>query len=180
MVAISLISTTSFPSYSPSPLNKSNLAAQNLSQPRKLIFPRAAACTGTAESAASKSSSPSPCMASSSSTLYEVLGVQATASGYEIKRAYRNLARICHPDVVAVSQKDDNAAQFMKIHAAYTTLSDPDKRAIYDRDLIFRSLSSRTHRGGNNLSGTAVAGGGSTSRFSGYTCRRNWETDQCW
>nr|KYP60394.1 hypothetical protein KK1_022798 [Cajanus cajan] len=50
----------------------------------------------------------------------------------------------------------------MKIHAAYSTLSDPDKRANYDRSLFRRQ---------RPLSKAAA--------FSGYTSR-NWETDQCW
>ncbi|GAB4838497.1 hypothetical protein Ancab_028042 [Ancistrocladus abbreviatus] len=115
---------------------------------------------------------PSPSMASSPTTLYEVLGIPATASCYEIKKAYRKLARVCHPDVVAVNQKDSSAAQFMKIHAAYLTLSDPDKRASYDRDMFFV-----TRRA--NLTSSMAKNSKSSARFSGYT-RRNWETDQCW
>ncbi|GAB4853193.1 hypothetical protein Ancab_017380 [Ancistrocladus abbreviatus] len=113
-------------------------------------------------------------MAASSSTLYEVLGIPATASCYEIKKAYRELARVFHPDVVAINQKDSSAAQFIKIHAAYSTLSDPDKRANYDRDLIFMN------RRANLTSSMAEnSRSRSSSRFSGYSCR-NWETDQCW
>ncbi|GAB2218049.1 hypothetical protein Droror1_Dr00001266 [Drosera rotundifolia] len=128
-------------------------------------------------SSSSRSSPISIASSSSSSmatTLYQVLGVPATASGYEIKRAYRNLARTCHPDVVAMNQKDNSADMFIKIHDAYTTLSDPAKRASYDRDLVIRSSG---RRGGEAL--TSV-GRGESSRFSGYSMRRNWETDQCW
>ncbi|KAJ0010309.1 hypothetical protein Pint_34355 [Pistacia integerrima] len=88
-----------------------------------------------------------------------------SASGHEIKAAYRRLARMCHPDVVAMNQKEMSATEFMKIHAAYSTLSDPNKRANYDRDLFRR---------------TAMA---SMSRCSGgykYNSKGNWETDQCW
>lgn len=93
------------------------------------------------------------------------------ASGHEIKAAYRRLARVCHPDVVAVNQKEDSASEFMKIHAAYSTLSDPHKRANYDRDLFSR------HRAFG--SAAAMAAAASMSGFSGYSSR-NWETDQCW
>ncbi|GMH13538.1 hypothetical protein Nepgr_015379 [Nepenthes gracilis] len=117
--------------------------------------------------------SPPPLAMASSSTLYEVLGIQATATCHEIKTAYRKLARICHPDVVAMNQKDNSAVEFMKIHAAYTILSDPDKRANYDRGLIFRSRS-------YGLSATVATSSRPTSPLSGYTCRRTWETDQCW
>lgn len=96
-----------------------------------------------------------------SSSLYEILGIAAAASDQEIKAAYRRLARVSHPDVAAVDRKNSSADEFMKIHAAYSTLSDPEKRASYDRSL-FRRRQPLT-----------------ASRFSGYSCR-NWETDQCW
>ncbi|TQD97310.1 hypothetical protein C1H46_017068 [Malus baccata] len=96
-------------------------------------------------------------------TLYEILGIPAVATCQEIKSAYRRLARVCHPDVAAIEAKDTSADEFMKIHAAYSTLSDPDKRADYDRQFMRRS---------RPLS--------SASGYSGYYTRRNWETDQCW
>ncbi|TKY55905.1 Chaperone protein dnaJ 11 [Spatholobus suberectus] len=99
----------------------------------------------------------------SCTTLYEILGLRAAASGEEIKAAYRRLARVCHPDVVPVGQKESSAWRFMKIHAAYCTLSDPEKRASYDRSL-FRPQRPLTT---------------TSSQFSGYS-GRNWETDQCW
>lgn len=107
----------------------------------------------------------------SSSSLYEVLGIPVSASGNEIKAAYRRLARACHPDVVAMNQKETSANEFMKIHAAYSTLSDPDKRANYDQDL-FRL------RRPVMATATAMRSGGSS--FSGFSSRRTWETDQCW
>lgn len=108
-------------------------------------------------------------MASSSSSLYDVLGIPASASGNEIKAAYRRLARVCHPDVVAMNKKEASANEFMKIHAAYSTLSDPDKRANYDQDLLrFR----------RPVMAAAMRTGGGSS-FQGFS-RRTWETDQCW
>ena len=62
---------------------------------------------------------------------YEVLGVARDASPDEIKRAYRTLARKHHPDVA-----DDKAQAehlFKDINEAYEVLSDPNKRAQYDR-----------------------------------------------
>ncbi|NPA90532.1 MAG: molecular chaperone DnaJ [Chloroflexi bacterium] len=61
---------------------------------------------------------------------YQILGVPRNASQEEIKRAYRRLARQYHPDV----NKDPNAEErFKEINEAYEVLSDPEKRAQYDR-----------------------------------------------
>jgi len=62
---------------------------------------------------------------------YEVLGVSRDASQEDIKKAYRKLAREYHPDV----NKDDPQAaeKFKEIAEAYAVLSDPEKRAQYDR-----------------------------------------------
>ncbi|KAJ9189595.1 hypothetical protein P3X46_000869 [Hevea brasiliensis] len=108
----------------------------------------------------------------STSSLYEVLGIPVNASGHEIKAAYRKLARTWHPDVVSVNQKDMSANEFMKIHAAYSTLSDPDKRANYDKDL--HRHRQRPFRFSSLNSATMAAASG-----YGYS-GRNWETDQCW
>ncbi|PSS29508.1 Chaperone protein dnaJ 11 like [Actinidia chinensis var. chinensis] len=114
-------------------------------------------------------------MAASPTSLYEVLGIPTSATGHEIKAAYRKLARTCHPDVAAVNRRDTSAKEFIKIHAAYSTLSDPDKRAVYDRDLFMLR-----HRF-SSLSAAAAAAVSMTSPagYSGYP-RGNWETDQCW
>ncbi|KAL5752494.1 hypothetical protein ACOSQ2_023001 [Xanthoceras sorbifolium] len=97
-------------------------------------------------------------------SLYEVLGIAMGATSQEIKTAYRRLARTCHPDVVAATydSKDTSADEFIKIHTAYCTLSDPAKRAVYDQKLFRRSRPLT-----------------SSSGFSGYS-GRSWETDQCW
>ena len=81
--------------------------------------------------------------------LYEMLGVARDADADTIKKAYRRLARQLHPDV-----NPDPATQerFKEVSAAYEVLSDPQKRATYDR--------------GPDVFGGAGFGGGQGAGFS--------------
>ena len=62
--------------------------------------------------------------------LYEILGVSKDASDSEIKKAFRRRARELHPDVNKAADAED---QFKELNEAYDVLSDPNKRAQYDR-----------------------------------------------
>lgn len=61
---------------------------------------------------------------------YEILGITRSASTDDLKKAFRNLARQYHPDV---NKSPDAEEKFKEINEAYQVLSDPDKRAAYDR-----------------------------------------------
>ncbi len=61
---------------------------------------------------------------------YSVLGVSRGADDADIKRAYREQARKLHPDV---NKSADAEEKFKALNEAHQVLSDPDKRARYDR-----------------------------------------------
>ena len=56
---------------------------------------------------------------------YETLGVPKTATGDEIKKAFRNLARQYHPDVAKEKKTKAAEAKFKEINEAYEVLGDP-------------------------------------------------------
>lgn len=62
---------------------------------------------------------------------YELLEVERTADEKAIKSAYRRIAMQCHPDRNPGCA--DSEAKFKQVSAAYACLSDPQKRAAYDR-----------------------------------------------
>ncbi len=82
---------------------------------------------------------------------YKALGVAESASAEEIKKAYRDVAKKYHPD----KNPGDKSAEekFKEASEAYDTLSDPEKRAKYDR---IRKLGG--HPGGGG--GYGFGGGG--------------------
>ena len=61
---------------------------------------------------------------------YQVLEVNRSASADDIRRAYRRLARQYHPDL---NPANDAEERFKEINEAYEVLSDPNRRATYDR-----------------------------------------------
>ena len=62
---------------------------------------------------------------------YEILGVPRTATADEIKKSFRKLARIHHPDVAKDKKKGE--IKFKEINEAYEVLGDPEKRQKYDQ-----------------------------------------------
>jgi molecular chaperone DnaJ len=92
---------------------------------------------------------------------YDTLGIARDADDKEIKKAYRNLARKYHPDVC----KEPGAEErFKRINEAYSTLSDPQKRAQYDRmgHTAYSNASKGSYAGGGGFSG------GFSADFSGF------------
>lgn len=75
---------------------------------------------------------------------YEVLGVKRDASQEQIKRSYRQLAKKLHPDLNPGNA--EAAAKFKDVSAAYDLLSDPEKRARFDRGEIDASGAERPER----------------------------------
>src|SRR5476649_751525 len=61
---------------------------------------------------------------------YESLGVPRTASADELKKTYRNLARLYHPDVAKDKKRSEE--KFKEINEAYEVLSDAAKRKQFD------------------------------------------------
>lgn len=59
---------------------------------------------------------------------YAILEVSSSASTSEIKKSYRRLARLHHPDL----NQDARDTQIKRLNEAYEVLRDPKKRAAYD------------------------------------------------
>jgi len=68
-------------------------------------------------------------MSADSRGYYRTLGVNTSATQEQIKQAYRDLAKRCHPDL---NRGQDTTAIFQKINEAYSVLSDPEQRRNYD------------------------------------------------
>lgn len=96
---------------------------------------------------------------------YETLGIDKDASAADIKLAYRNLAKKHHPDLNPGNKNADE--KFKELNAANDILSDPDKRAAFDRGEIdvsgqsqsqpqrpnYRDFADAPHNGRYNFNG---------------------------
>jgi len=95
--------------------------------------------------------------------LYLVLGVNRAATLDDIKRAYKRLARKCHPDVNPGDRVA--AAQFQELSQAYETLSDPDRRRRYDTSGLASGNAERATFGFEGFDFSVTATGAAASTF---------------
>jgi DnaJ-class molecular chaperone len=97
--------------------------------------------------------------------LYKTLGVTQAASDDEIRKAYRKLAKTCHPD----TNPGDKAAEdrFKAISRAYAILGDPAKRKRYDKGQIDAEGNERGPQG-FPFGGPGAGPGGSRGRQYSY------------
>ena len=96
--------------------------------------------------------------------LYKILGVDRTADDKKLKSAYRKLAKKYHPDA---NPGDKDAEQkFKDIGEAYTILSDPEKRKLYDQFGYAAFDGSGAGAAGGGAGGPGGFGG--SSGFGGF------------
>ncbi|XP_056169419.1 chaperone protein dnaJ 20, chloroplastic-like [Syzygium oleosum] len=91
-------------------------------------------------------------LSSAEASFYDLLGIPESGSLPEIKQAYKQLARKYHPDVSPPGRVEEYTQRFIRVQEAYETLSDPRRRAVYDRDLargIHLAFSARRPFGGD-------------------------------
>jgi molecular chaperone DnaJ len=81
---------------------------------------------------------------------YEVLGLKRNASAEDIKKAYKSLAKIHHPDMHKQGSDEQKEAteKFKEVNAAYEILDDAQKKAEYDRFGAVRGGGGRRRQAG--------------------------------
>jgi DnaJ-class molecular chaperone len=97
---------------------------------------------------------------------YRTLGLARGASEDDVRRAYRRLAKQYHPDL---NKRKEAEERFKAVHAAYAILSDPEKRARFDRGEIDGQGNERPRNPfeGFAARGAGGGGGGGGSPFGG-------------
>ncbi|HTH16630.1 MAG TPA: DnaJ domain-containing protein, partial [Magnetospirillum sp.] len=100
---------------------------------------------------------------------YDILGVTLNASDEDVRKAFRKLAKKLHPDVNPGNKEAEN--RFKEANAAYDLLSDPAKRARFDRGEIdaegketFAHAYANAH-GAGGFGGDPFRGGGTQGSY---------------
>ncbi|XP_041353138.1 dnaJ-like protein 60 [Gigantopelta aegis] len=89
-----------------------------------------------------------------SRTHYEVLGVDKSATGKEIRQSFIKLSKKLHPDI---NKDPKNHDKFIKINEAYSTLIKPSERMDYDRTLA-SEVWAKQHEGSHTSSSSSRSG----------------------
>ncbi len=74
-----------------------------------------------------------------SSSYYGLLGLHPSASSVEIRRSYRELSKRYHPDTTELPQAIATT-KFLQLNEAYATLSNPERRLIYDNRIGYSRI----------------------------------------
>ncbi len=75
----------------------------------------------------------------SKSSYYALLGLHPSASPLEIRRAYRELSKYYHPDTTDLPTATATT-KFQQLNEAYATLSNPERRVLYDQKIGYSRL----------------------------------------
>jgi curved DNA-binding protein CbpA len=70
---------------------------------------------------------------------YDILGLHPSASAIDVRRAYRELSKKYHPDTTTLP-KGAATAKFQALNEAYATVSHPERRVAYDRQIGYSRL----------------------------------------
>jgi curved DNA-binding protein CbpA len=72
-------------------------------------------------------------------SFYEVLGLKPWSSPLEIRRNYRELSKLYHPDTTQLPS-ESAVSKFQFLNEAYATLSNPERRALYDLQIGYSRI----------------------------------------
>ncbi len=82
------------------------------------------------------SSQPSPAQGQSPENYYTLLGLNPWVSERQIRNRYRELSKLYHPDTTSLPP-DQAVEKFQQLNQAYATLSNVERRLLYDRSIGF-------------------------------------------
>ena len=111
----------------------------------------------------------------SAASLYEELGVAADADLPTLRKAYRQRAMQCHPDRV-----DGDADLMARLNAAWAVLSDPTRRAAYDRTHRPRTSQPSWPTAGTTAAAGTTSATGATAGEPVIDLRTRMSRKQAW